>query len=87
MDGSAIRLVRQIRYTVACELSLTGQRIAATEAKEIELIGYVVPEGQALSKALEIAEIISNNGPLTVEKILQSIRKTKRNERKPGTQD
>ena len=39
-------------------------------------MGYVVPDGQALTKALEIAEMINNNGPLAVQAILQSIRET-----------
>jgi enoyl-CoA hydratase len=40
------------------------------------LIGYVVPDGQALARALEIAEVINNNGPLAVQAILKSIRET-----------
>jgi enoyl-CoA hydratase len=76
MGGSAVRLVRQIPYTVACDLLLTGRHITAGEAKEMGLIGHVVPDGQALSKALEIAEIIENNGPLAVQAILRAIRET-----------
>ncbi len=40
------------------------------------MIGYVVPDGEALSKALEIAEMINNNGPLAVQAILRSIHET-----------
>ena len=76
MGGSAVRLARQIPYTIACELLLTGRHITATEALEMGLIGHVVPDGQALDKALEIAEVISNNGPLAVQAILRSIRET-----------
>jgi enoyl-CoA hydratase len=76
MGGSAVRLVRQIPYTIACDLLLTGRHITAAEAKEIGLIGYVVPDGSALDKALEIAEVISNNGPLAVQAILRSIHET-----------
>ena len=76
MGGSAVRLVRQIPYTVACDLLLTGRHITAAEAKEIGLIGYLVPDGQALTKALEIAELIENNGPLAVQAILRAIRET-----------
>ena len=76
MGGSAVRLVRQIPYTVACDLLLTGRHIKAAEAKEMGLIGYVVPDGQALEKALEIAEVINNNGPLAVQAILKTIRET-----------
>ena len=74
MGGSAVRLPRQIPYTIACDLLLTGRHITAAEAKEYGLIGYVVPDGTALEKALEIAEVINNNGPLAVQAILTTIR-------------
>ena len=64
MGGSAVRLVRQIPYTVAGDLLLTGRHSTAAEAKEMGLIGDVVPDGSALEKAREIAEMIDNNGPL-----------------------
>lgn len=76
MGGSAVRLPRQIPYTLAADILLTGRHITAAEAKEMGLIGYVVPDGQALTKALEIAETINNNGPLAVQAILKTIRDT-----------
>ena len=76
MGGSAVRLVRQIPYTIACDLLLTGRHITASEAMDYGLIGYVVPDGTALDKALEIAEVINNNGPLAVQAILRSIHDT-----------
>ena len=74
MGGSAVRLVRQIPYTVAADLLLTGRHILAPEAKELGLIGHVVPDGQALAKAHELAELISANGPLAVQAILKTMR-------------
>ncbi len=76
LGGSAVRLPRQIPYTVAADLLLTGRHIRAAEAKEIGLIGHVVPDGQALSKALELAELITANGPLAVRAILRTMRET-----------
>ncbi len=76
MGGSAVRLVRQIPYTIACDLLLTGRHITASEALEYGLIGHVVPDGQALERALEIADVIASNGPLAVQAILRSIRET-----------
>ena len=35
MGGSAVRLVRQIPYTIACDMLLTGRHITAAEAKEM----------------------------------------------------
>ena len=44
-------------------------RCRPTEALRIGLIGHVVPDGQALDKALEIASQSAANGPLAVEAI------------------
>jgi len=74
LGGSAVRLPRQIPYTVAADLLLTGRHITAPEAKEIGLIGHVVPDGSALEKAHEIAALISANGPLAVQAVLKTIR-------------
>src|SRR5215831_17683176 len=74
LGGSAVRLPRQIPYTMAADLLLTGRHITAAEAVQIGLIGRVVPDGQALTAALEIAEQIAANGPLAVQAILRTIR-------------
>jgi enoyl-CoA hydratase len=76
LGGSAVRLPRQIPYTVAADLLLTGRHISAAEALRIGLIGHVVPDGQALAKALEIAAAIAANGPVAVRAILRTIRET-----------
>ncbi len=76
LGGSVVRLVRQIPYTVAMDLLLTARSMSATEAKEVGLIGHVVPDGSALDKALEIAGVIGSNGPLAVEAIKTSLRTT-----------
>jgi enoyl-CoA hydratase len=76
LGGSAIRLARQIPYTVAADLLLTGRHITAAEAQAIGLIGYVVEDGEALAKALEIAEVVAGNGPLAVQAMLRTIRET-----------
>jgi enoyl-CoA hydratase/carnithine racemase len=76
LGGSAVRLPRQIPYTVACELLLTGRHITAAEALSFGLIGRVVPDGTALEAALEIAGMVASNGPLAVRAILRTIRET-----------
>jgi enoyl-CoA hydratase len=76
LGGSAVRLPRQIPYTVAADLLLTGRHVKAAEAKEIGLIGHVVPDGQALTKAMELAALITANGPLAVRAILRTMRET-----------
>ena len=74
LGGSTVRLRRQIPYTLAAEMLLTGRRVPAPEAKEIGLIGHVVPDGQALAKAREIADQIAANAPLSVQAVLKSLR-------------
>ncbi|RBM16443.1 crotonase/enoyl-CoA hydratase family protein [Prauserella sp. PE36] len=76
LGGSAVRLPRQIPYTLAAEILLTGRHLTAAEAKEIGLVGHVVPDGTALEKALEIADTIAANGPLAVRAILRTMRDT-----------
>lgn len=76
MAGSAVRLPRQIPYTRAAEILLTGKHLSAREALEIGLIGHVVPDGQALTKAREIAEVIASNGPLAVAAITRTLHET-----------
>jgi enoyl-CoA hydratase len=76
LGGSAVRLPRQIPYTIAAELLLTGRHLCAAEAREIGLIGHVVPDGQALAKALELADMVAANGPVAVRAILRTIRDT-----------
>src|SRR2546421_12842421 len=51
LGGSTVRLARQIPYTVAMAMLLTGRAMSATEAERIGLVGRVVPDGQALADA------------------------------------
>ena len=74
LGGSTIRLRRQIPYTLAAEILLTARHVSASEAREFGLIGRVVPTGSALAEARKIAETICENGPLSVQAILKSLR-------------
>jgi enoyl-CoA hydratase len=76
MAGSAVRLRRQIPYTIAAEVLLAGRELTADEALQYGLIGHVVPDGQALAKAKEIAAQIADNGPIAVEAVLRTLRET-----------
>jgi enoyl-CoA hydratase len=76
LGGSAVRLRRQVPYTVAAEILLTGRHLSAAEAKEIGLVGHVVRDGTALDKARELAEQVAANGPLAVQAVLRTLRET-----------
>ena len=76
MAGSAVRLRRQIGYAVAAEMLLTGEDLTAQRAHQLGLVNHVVPDGQALTKAREIANRIARNGPIAVKGILATLRET-----------
>lgn len=64
--GGTQRLPRLVGPAVAKELIFSARRIDAAEAREMGLVNRVVPQGEALSAALELADQISANGPLAV---------------------
>ena len=64
--GSTMRLKRQIPYAVAMEMLLTGRILDAEEALRWGLVTHVVPKGQGLAKAREIAATIAACGPMSV---------------------
>ena len=76
LGGSVVRLRRQVPYTVAADLLLTGRHISAAEAQRIGLIGEVVPTGTALDRAREVAATVAANGPVAVRAVLQALRAT-----------
>jgi len=76
LGGSTVRLRRQIPYTKAMEVLLTGDHFSAADALQMGLIGRVVPKGEALAVAREIAERIAANGPLAVQSIKRSVQET-----------
>ena len=76
LGGSTVRLRRQIPFTQAMEILLTGKHLTAEEALRIGLIGRVVPDGQALATAKDIAAQIAANGPLAVQAIKRSVMET-----------
>ncbi|MBJ8204739.1 enoyl-CoA hydratase [Bacillus cereus] len=57
--GGTQRLPRLIGEGKAKEMMFTGKSITAKEAKEIGLVNYITPRGEALNKAKEIARDIS----------------------------
>ena len=55
IDGGTVRLPRLIGQSRALDLILTGRPVGAAEALQMGLVNRVVPPGQALGVALELA--------------------------------
>jgi enoyl-CoA hydratase len=70
--GSMVRLPRQIPYTQAMKIMLTGEPIDAQTALAIGLISDVVVAGKLLETTEEMAAKVVKNAPLS----LQAIKKT-----------
>lgn len=58
-DGMTVRLPLVVGFARAMELIITGRRVKAPEAERIGLVNEVVPEGQALARAQELAQQIA----------------------------
>ena len=65
--GGVFRIVDQLPRKVALELIFCGEAISAARAAELGLLNQVVPNGDALSAALALAERIGGNAPLSVQ--------------------
>ncbi|MDA0633597.1 enoyl-CoA hydratase/isomerase family protein [Nonomuraea sp. MCN248] len=64
--GSVARLPRQIGYPAAMQVMLTGERFGAERMREWGFVGEVVPEGAALDRALDLAELIAGHPAVAV---------------------
>ena len=65
--GGGVFLPRRIPLAIALELGMTGDMIDAGRASELGLVNRVVPRGDVLRTAVELAERIAANGPLGVQ--------------------
>ncbi len=75
-DCGVVKLRRRIPYHVAVEFMMTGRWMDAEEAKHWGLVNHIVPKGQGLSKAREIAETLAAGPPLLYPAIKQVLRMT-----------
>jgi enoyl-CoA hydratase len=71
--GGLLRLPRRIPYHLAMEVALTGEHFPATRLWAAGLINVLVPAGQALTGAVELAAKVARNAPLAVSASKQVI--------------
>ncbi len=64
--GGLIRLRTRIPYHLAMEIALTGEHVPAARLAEAGLVNRLVPAGQALSAARELAAQVALGAPLAL---------------------
>ncbi len=64
--GGLLRLPRRIPYHLAMEIALTGEHYPAARLAEAGLVSRLVPAGQALAGARELAARVALGAPLAL---------------------
>jgi enoyl-CoA hydratase len=64
--GALIRLPSRVGYMKAMEMALTADPITAQEAHALGLVSRITEKGKAIDAAMELAERIARNAPLSV---------------------
>jgi enoyl-CoA hydratase len=64
--GGLLRLPRRIPYHLAMEIALTGERVLPDRLVTAGLVNLLVPEGEALTAATELARRVALGAPLSL---------------------
>jgi enoyl-CoA hydratase len=64
--GGLLRLPRRIPYHLAMEMALTGDHFPAARLRDAGLVSRLVPAGQALTGATELAARVARGAPLAL---------------------
>ena len=63
--GGSVRIARLLGVARMSDLMLTGRVLTAEEGERFNLVQYVMPKGQHISRALSLAQRIAENAKLT----------------------
>jgi len=63
--GGSVRIPKLIGTARMMDMMLTGRVYNAQDGERLGLAQYLVPAGQALGKAIELAQRVAQNAPLT----------------------
>lgn len=64
--GGTQRLTRAVGKSVAMDMVLTGRRLSAQEALNFGLVSRLVPEGELMTVALDVATAIADKSPVAL---------------------
>ena len=71
--GGSVRIPKLIGVARMADMMLTGRVYNAQDGERIGLAQYLVPHGQALARALELAARVAQNAPLTNFALTQAL--------------
>ena len=71
--GGLVRLPRVLPKNIAMQMALTGEPISAEQAHLFGMVNVLTKEGEALEKAILLAEQINKNAPLAVRATRRSL--------------
>jgi len=71
--GGSARIPRLIGVARMTDLMMTGRVLDAAEGQQVGLSQYLVDEGEALAKALSLAERIATNAPMSNFAVMQAL--------------
>jgi enoyl-CoA hydratase/carnithine racemase len=71
--GGSVRVARLIGAARMGDMMLTGRTVSPVQMEQWGGISYVVPKGQALARALELAQAATSNAPLSNYAILNAL--------------
>ena len=71
--GGSVRVARLIGFARMQDMMLTGRVLKADEAERYGIVQYIVPKGQQMAKAKELALKICKNAPLSNFAITNSL--------------
>ena len=74
VGGATLRFPREVGWANAMRWLLTGDEFDAAEALRIGMVQEVVPHGEQLARAVQLAEVIAAQSPLGVYATLASSR-------------
>jgi (methylthio)acryloyl-CoA hydratase len=63
--GGSVRLPRLIGVSRMMDMMMTGRTFSAEEGQQLGISQYLVGEGEALGKAMQLAEKVSGNAQMT----------------------
>lgn len=71
--GATVRVSRIIGAGRTTEMMLTGRRVSAEEGQALGLSHYLVGDGEALDKAIELAGTVAGNAPMVNTMVIGAI--------------